>query len=280
MRRFHRRRRHGVAVPADPATASAPVTATDAAAGDVRQRVQAFLARAGVASRRASERLVASGRVAVNGQVVTAPGSMVTSGDQVTVDGRLVDAARMPISLALHKPSGYLCSNADPRGRRLARELLPEADGHLFHVGRLDLASSGLILFTNDGQLAMRATHPTFGVEKEYEVTSDRRVPRVMLERYRAGCRIKGITYTLAGYRQCSAHRVRLILTEGRNREIRRVFRHFGVPVRNLVRLRVGPVALTGLAPGRWRALTADEVAWFLGRVRREPARPADAVRR
>ena len=186
----------------------------------------------------------------------------------------------MPVSLALHKPVGYLCSNADPRGRRLARELLPEAPGHLYHVGRLDLASSGLILFTNDGQLAIRAAHPAFGVEKEYEVTSDRRVSRRMLEQYRAGCRIAGVTYTLAGYRQCPDNRVRLTLTEGRNREIRRVFSHFGLPVRSLVRLRVGPVALTGLAPGCWRALTAREVAWFLNRVRREPGGPTDAVRR
>ena len=265
----------------DPAPASSRIPVADSdAAGEAWQRVQVFLARAGVASRRASERLVAGGRVAVNGEVVTAPGCRVTPGDRVTVAGRLVDAPRAQISLALHKPVGYLCSNADPRGRRLARDLLPETAGHLFHVGRLDLASSGLILFTNDGQLAVRATHPRFGVEKEYEVTSDRRVPHAMLERYRAGCRIAGVTYTLADYRHCPGNRVRLTLTEGRNREIRRVFSHFGLPVRSLVRLRVGPVAVTGLASGCWRALTAGEVGWFLRRFPQEPGRTTIAPRR
>ena len=260
----------------DAALASSRISAV--AAGDARQRIQVFLARAGVASRRASERLIAGGRVAVNGEVVTAPGGRVTAGDRVTVDGRLVDAARPRIYYALHKPVGYLCSNADPRGRWLARDLLPEAAGHLFHVGRLDLASSGLILFTNDGQLAMRATHPRFGVEKEYEVTSDRLIPQAMLEQYREGCRIGGVVYTLADYRQCRGNRVRLTLTEGRNREIRRVFGHFRLPVRSLVRLRVGPVALAGLAPSDWRALTVGEVAWFLRRSAREPRGPMAAA--
>jgi 23S rRNA pseudouridine2605 synthase len=155
--------------------------------GPCRERLHAFLARAGVASRRAGERLIGAGRVAVNGRHVTTQGNTVGPGDRVTLDGREVAVTAASVSVALHKPAGYLCSNHDPGNRPLARALLPAAAGRLFHVGRLDLASSGLILFTNNGQLAVRATHPRFGVEKEYEVFTDRGVPISVLEQYRAG---------------------------------------------------------------------------------------------
>lgn len=246
----------------------------DAAAGGRRrgeERLQVFLARAGVASRRAGERLIGAGRVTVNGTPVVTPGSRVGPADRVMVDGREVAAAVAPRYLALHKPSGYLCSNHDPGRRPLARALLPATAGRLFHVGRLDLASAGLILYTNDGQLAVRAAHPRFGVEKEYDVVTDRRVPVSVLEEYRAGCRIAGVTYRLAGYRRYPAARVALILAEGRNREIRRVLGNAGLEVRRLTRVRVGPVTLRGLAPGAWRPLTGREVAWFLDRRPRRP---------
>ena len=236
-----------------------------------RERLQAFLARSGVASRRAGERLIEAGRVTVNGQLVVAQGSKVGPGDRVAVDGREVSATFEPVHLALHKPPGYLCSNHDPANRPLARSLLPVAAGRLFHVGRLDLASQGLILFTNDGQLAVRATHPRFGVEKEYDVLADRSVPMTVLEEFRAGCRIGGVTYRLSSYRPGPGNRVTLTLAEGRNREIRRVLENAGLEVRRLTRVRVGPVTLGGLAPGAWRRLTRREVAWFLGR---RPHRP------
>ena len=236
------------------------------------QRLQAFLARAGVASRRASERLIASGRIAVNGEPVTVQGRTVAPDDRVTVDGRVVTPARHDRYFALHKPAGYLCSNADQRGRRLARELLPATAGRLFHVGRLDLASSGLILYTSDGQFAVRVTHPKYQVEKEYEVTTDRPVPADVLDRYREGCRIDGITYTLAGYRRTGEQRVALTLTEGRNREIRRVLAHAGLVVRRLVRTRIGTLTLDAIPTGSWRRLSGREVEWFL--ARRPHARP------
>ena len=245
---------------------AAPARRSRDPAVDAPQRLQVFLARAGVASRRASERLIARGRVAVNGELVTAQGRTVAPGDCVTLDGRVVVFERRQVYFALHKPVGYLCSNADPRGRRLARQLLPPAAGRTFHVGRLDLASSGLILFTNDGQFTIRVTHPRYGVEKEYEVTTDRPVPTAALERYRTGWRIDGTTYTLAGYRRHAGNRVALTLTEGRNREIRRVLGYAGIPVRKLVRLRIGPVVLDGLPVGCWRPLNGREVAWFLAR--------------
>ena len=234
--------------------------------GGVPLRLQVFLARAGVASRRACEQLIASGRVAVNGELVTVQGCTVAPGDRVTVNGSVVTPTSREAYFALHKPAGYLCTNADPRGRRLARDLLPADAGRLFHVGRLDLASSGLILFCNDGQLAVRVTHPRYGVEKEYEVATARPVPTAVLERYRSGWSIGGTTYTLAGYRRCAGNRVTLVLTEGRNREIRRVLAHAGVPVRRLVRVRIGPVTLDGIASGAWRPLHPREVAWFLAR--------------
>jgi len=250
------------------------------AEGVRRERLQVFLARSGVASRRAGERLIEAGRVTVNDQLVVAMGSKVGPGDRVAVDGRQITAAVEPVHLALHKPPGYLCTNHDPANRLLARSLLPAAAGRLFHVGRLDLASQGLILFTNDGQLAVRATHPRFGVEKEYDVLTDRRVPVAVLEEYRAGCRIDGITYHLSGYRLGAGNRVTLILAEGRNREIRRVLGKAGLEVLRLTRVRVGPVSLHGLAAGAWRRLTAPEVAWFRGRraCRRDPAATSAAV--
>ena len=240
-----------------------------------RERLQVFLARSGVASRRAVERLIEAGRVTVNGQLVVTHGSKVGPGDRVAVDGRDIAATIEQVYLALHKPPGYLCANHDPANRPLARSLLPAAAGRLFHVGRLDLASQGLILFTNDGQLAVRATHPRFGVEKEYHVLTDRRVPVAVLEEYRAGCRIGGVTYRLSSYRLGPGARVTLTLAEGRNREIRRVLGKAGLEVRRLTRVRVGPVPLHGLAPGGWRRLTRREVEWFL---RLRPRRPDSAA--
>lgn len=250
---------------------AAPATRSGDSSAAAAQRLQVYLARAGVASRRASERLIASGRVAVNGERATIPGRTVAPGDRVTLDGSVVAAERRAAYFALHKPAGYLCSNADPLGRRLAIELLPPADGRIFHVGRLDMASSGLILFTNDGQLAVRVTHPRYVVEKQYEVTTDRRVPDAVLERYADGWRIGGITYTLAGWRRQGGRRVALTLTEGRNREIRRVLGHAGLVVCRLVRVRIGPLTLDGIPPGSWRRLKESEVAWFLARQPRLP---------
>lgn len=238
---------------------------------DAPQRLQVFLARAGVASRRASERLIESGRVAVNGELVTVQGRTVAAGDRVTLDGRVVAAVPPAVSFALHKPAGYLCSSVDPRGRRLARELLPADAGRVFHVGRLDMASSGLILFSNDGQLAVRVTHPRYGVEKEYEVTTDRSVPTDVLERYRTGWRLDGTTYTLAGWRRSAGTRVVLTLTEGRNREIRRVLGHAGLQVYRLARVRIGPITLDAIPAGAWRRLNEREVAWFRARRPRVP---------
>jgi 23S rRNA pseudouridine2605 synthase len=245
---------------------AAPAGSNGGSSTGARQRLQVFLARAGVASRRASERLIASGRVAVNGEPVTVQGLTVAPDDRVTLDGRVVTVERRDRYFALHKPAGYLCSNADQRGRHLARELLPADAGRLFHVGRLDLASSGLILFTSDGQFAVRVTHPRYQVEKEYEVTTDLPVPASVLEQYRAGCRIDGITYTLAGYRRTGIQRVALTLTEGRNREIRRVLGHAGIEIRRLVRVRIGPLTLDAMPSATWRHLSEHEVAWFLAR--------------
>ena len=245
--------------------------------GGRRERLQVFLARSGVASRRAGERLIEAGRVSVNGRLVVTRGSKVGPGDLVAVDGREVAATGAPVYLALYKPPGYLCANHDPAHRPLARDLLPAAAGRLFHVGRLDLASEGLILYSNDGQLAMRATHPRFGVEKEYQVITDRSVPVEVLEEYRSGCRIGAVTYRLSSYRLGPGPRVTLTLAEGRNREIRRVLGKAGLEVRRLTRVRVGPVTLHGLSRGGWRRLTRREVAWFLSRRPRRPdpvARP------
>ena len=235
------------------------------------------MARAGVASRRECERLIRDGRVAVNGKPITAMGVQVGDGDTVTVDGHdlpappAISGARY---LALNKPPGYLCANSGGRGRPLALELLPAppATPRLFHVGRLDLWSQGLILYTSDGDFALRASHPRYGVEKEYLVVADH-IDEAHLRRH-AGPHPPG-GLALAAYQLLSDRRVLVTLTEGRNREVRRIFSGGGMRVETLERRRVGPVRLGRLASGHWRDLSENEVQWFL--ARRAVAVPAGA---
>jgi len=228
-------------------------------------RLQVYLARAGVASRRGSERLIGAGRVAVNGERVTEQGVQVVPGrDRVSVDGREVEPD--PVAwIALHKPADVLTERGDRFGRRTVYDLLPERFATLFHVGRLDLDSEGLLLLTNEGQLAHRLMHPRFGVTKEYRVTvqgcmtagTARALEKgVMLEDGRA--RALEAAIVSAGRQRTT---LRLVLREGRKREVRRMCEAVGHPVTRLVRTRFGPVQLGRLPPGQWRELGAADRA-------------------
>ena len=223
-------------------------------------RLQKYLAQAGVSSRRGAEALIADGRVTVNGQLITAPGTFVDpAADEVRVDGRPV-RSRPTEWVALHKPPGYVSTRHDPQGRHTLYELLPPDLSHLFSVGRLDADSEGLILLTNDGDAAHRLLHPRYQVEREYEADVAGRPDSGVLARLLAGVELEDGSARAERATLLGAHRIRLTLREGRKREVRRMLAALGHPVRRLRRTRYGPVALGSLAPGHWRRLDPHEL--------------------
>lgn len=228
-------------------------------------RLQAFLAHCGVASRRASEKIILDGRVSVNGQVVTELGTKVTSDDKVLVDGKPVKLEENKRYVLLNKPAGYVCSNSDEQGRDSAIDLLKEYySERLYNVGRLDMFSSGLIIFTNDGDFAARLSHPSSELEKEYIVDSSLPLPRNLAEEFMHGVRIDGVFYKCKFAKELNSHRMQIVLIEGKNREIRRVFESRNVAIKRLVRVRIGNVEMNKLAPGAHRDLTQEEVKGLL----------------
>jgi 23S rRNA pseudouridine2605 synthase len=230
-------------------------------------RLHVYMARCGVASRRKCEEIISQRRVSVNGSVVTRQGVLVGPDDAVTLDGRRIYPVRHLVYLVLHKPQGFLCSNHDPEGRSLAIDLIkPIYQQRLFHVGRLDYLSSGLILFTNDGEFARTVSHPSTRIEKEYLVETKKPVDREFLEAYKRGIVIEGERYRLKEYELVSPHTVRLVLEEGKNREIRNVFTNRNIAVKRVHRVRIGCITIKGLPPARFRQLTDREVKWFLDR--------------
>jgi 23S rRNA pseudouridine2605 synthase len=225
-------------------------------------RLQVYLARAGVASRRASEKLITAGRVSVNGVAVTEMGTKALPGDDVRVDGKpaLPETARHYI--ALNKPSFYLCSAGDTENRPLACDLLPpEIRERLFSIGRLDYRSCGLLLFTNDGALAAKLGHPSSEIEKEYIIEASGTIENAVMDSFLAGIKIESVLYRAREVERVGRKALRVVLIEGKNREIRRVFSHFHLHPVSLRRIRIGPVRLGPLAEGRTRALTAEELA-------------------
>jgi 23S rRNA pseudouridine2605 synthase len=227
-------------------------------------RLQKLLARAGLASRRGAEDLIRAGRVRVNGNVVTVLGTTVDPAhDDVQVDGRRVRVAE-PVWIALYKPAGHVTTRRDPQGRPTVYDLLPPRLRRLFHVGRLDVASEGLLLLTNDGDAANRLLHPRYEVERVYEVEVAGSVDTTARSRLLQGVPLgDGIARAIDVRRLTPVargrDRLRITLTEGRNREVRRMFAALGYDVRRLRRVRYGPVRLARLAPGTWRPLTARE---------------------
>jgi 23S rRNA pseudouridine2605 synthase len=226
-------------------------------------RLNKALAAAGLGSRRAVEDLVRDGRVAVNGQTVTDLGRRVDPhSDRLEVDGSRVVLDERQRYWLLNKPAGVVTTAADPQGRTTVLDLVP-GEPRVFPVGRLDADTEGLLLLTTDGDLTHRLTHPSFGVPKRYlaEVAD---LPRGVVGRLLRGVEledgparaVKARVVAAAGRRQM----IEVVMVEGRNREVRRLLEAAGAPVRRLVRTGIGPLRLTGLAPGSHRALRKDEV--------------------
>ncbi len=228
-------------------------------------RLQQVLARAGVSSRRDAEDLIIAGRVQVDGVTVRELGTRTDPvRQQITVDGRPINVTTVVRYFALNKPRGYLSTVEDPFGRPTVMELVPPAPG-LFPVGRLDEESEGLLLFTTDGDWAQRVTHPKFGCSKEYNVEVHGTPSRETMETLRApleigpGDRSSGAEVDVIATTGRNT-RLRIILHEGRNRQIRRMCEAVGLRVVSLVRVRVGSVRLGSLPVGKWRMLAANEI--------------------
>jgi 23S rRNA pseudouridine2605 synthase len=227
-------------------------------------RLQKFLADAGVASRRAAEQIILEGRVAINGHVIRLLGTKVDPvHDKITLDGRPVQAKKK-IYLALNKPVKCVCSHNDELGRPTIYELLPREWQMVNSVGRLDFNSEGLIFLTNDGEFALRLTHPRYGVRKKYITTVEGEVTREMLQRFTQGIftggeKLKALSaHIVSGGRTRSV--VEMELGEGKNREVRRLFESQNLTVKKLQRTQIGKIKLGELKPGKWRILTPAEI--------------------
>lgn len=228
-------------------------------------RLQKYLAHAGVASRRACEELILRGKVRVNGRVVRELGTSVNQGDRVDVSGAPVLLQTEQTYLVLHKPAGVMTTMHDPRGRRTVADLLPKGLPRVVPVGRLDYDTSGVLLLTNDGELANVLAHPRFGVEKTYRAVVTGRLLPEQVRQLQTGVRLEEFKAAGVALRVVAVRRensvVDLTIHEGKNRQVRRMFEAVGHPVLALARLRFGPVRLGDLAPGQARPVTPRERA-------------------
>jgi len=222
------------------------------------ERLQKVLARSGIASRRASEDLIEAGRVSINGKLATL-GDKAGESDRIELDG--IPVLRDPdlVHYLLHKPRDVVSTAQDPEGRETVVDLVP-ADTRVFPIGRLDADSEGLIVLTNDGDLTQRLTHPSFGVPKEYLAHVEGMPSRSALRRLREGIELEDGLTAPAEVSMPHDGLLRLVIHEGRNRQVRRMCAAIGHPVLRLVRVRIGPITDPSLAAGEWRDLSRKEI--------------------
>jgi 23S rRNA pseudouridine2605 synthase len=224
-------------------------------------RLAKYLAHAGVASRRAAEKLIGDGRVTVDGKTVTDPARAVDADSRVSVDGYPLEGAEPRVVYAVNKPVGVVSTARDTHGRTTVLELVPDRGLRLYPVGRLDADSSGLILLTNDGELANRLTHPSFEVPKTYRaMLGGGTVGAAALEALRRGVALDGSPTAPARVRRLRGNLIELTIHEGRNRQVRRMCEAVGHPVLELERIAFGPLRLGGLRSGAHRRLRSSEV--------------------
>ncbi|MEI6492694.1 MAG: pseudouridine synthase [Verrucomicrobiota bacterium] len=222
-------------------------------------RLNRFLAAAGLGSRRSCEDLIATGAVVINGSRVEKLATVVADGDDVRVHGRIIRVAR-PVYVLFHKPRGFVVTKSDERGRRTIYDLLPPEYSTLFHVGRLDKDSEGLLLLTNDGDLAQKLTHPSHGIEKEYEVTLDKSFDPAHSAKMIRGIFIEGGRARFERVYILGPGRVRVVLRQGIKRQIRLMFYDMGYEVERLKRTRIGMIGDQGIPPGHFRLLAPHEL--------------------
>jgi 23S rRNA pseudouridine2605 synthase len=234
--------------------------AESVAIGDA-MRLNRFLAAAGIGSRRQCDQLIATGRVTINGERCTDFSTQPEVRDHVKVDGKLVPRKLSGLHIILHKPAGFVSTRSDPHARNIIFDLLPAKFPRLFNVGRLDAQTEGLLLLTNDGDLAQRLTHPRYEIEKEYEVILDRPWDSALTPKLMRGIFLDGKNAEIARLHSMTPTRLRVVLRQGINRQIRRTFETVGYRVKHLVRTRMGNLCLGDLPCGHWRALTKFEVA-------------------
>ena len=232
-------------------------------------RINKFLAEKGIASRRHADEMISAGRVKINGQVASL-GASVEEGDEVMVDDALLSTEETKLEYyIMNKPKGVVCTVADDRGRKTVMDLLPDGVGRIFPVGRLDYATEGLLILTNDGDLAFRLTHPTAEVPKTYMARIEGTLTEKDLNPIRSGVELDGVLT-----KKCKAHivetnkaytKVHVTITEGRNRQVRRMFEAIGKNVEFLKRVSIGQLKLKGLDRGQIRPLNEMEIAYLKG---------------
>ncbi len=232
----------------------------------MEERLQKLMAQANLGSRRENEKTIQAGLVKVNGRVARLGDKADPDKDKIEVDGRLLKFARKrEVYIALNKPKGVISSLDDEldQGRRTVRDLI-NLPGHLYPVGRLDKQSTGLMLMTNDGDLAHKLTHPRYGHEKTYYVTIDGKIGPEQLQQWRQGVILDGEKTAPAKVKvinqELSFTQLEIVMREGKKRQIRRVANILGFEVRHLIRIKIGPLALGDLKPGKWRHLTPGEL--------------------
>jgi 23S rRNA pseudouridine2605 synthase len=236
------------------------------------ERLQKVLALRGWGSRRVCEEMIAAGRVTVNGEVAVLGRRVDAENDLVAVDGVPIGIRPELVYYLLNKPAGIITTASDPQRRPTVISLVP-TEPRVFSVGRLDADTEGLLLLTNDGELANRVAHPSRGVEKEYLAHVQGNVPAGVLRRLRDGVELEDGIASPARVSQLSPGVLRITIHEGRNRQIRRMLEAVGHPVQRLVRVRIGPLRDASLAPGEWRHLTTDEVRQLVEAVAGSPRR-------
>jgi 23S rRNA pseudouridine2605 synthase len=237
----------------------AEIAGGGAGTGETGERLQKVLAKSGLGSRRSCEQMIVEGRVRVNGAPARLGQRADSAHDHIEVDGIPLPVREGLAYYLLNKPVGVVCSAADPQGRQTVLDLLPESP-RVFPVGRLDITSEGLLVVTNDGELAFQLTHPSFGVMKEYVVEVDGKFSKDAVGQLRRGVQLDDGLTAPAKVSQLAPNSARISIHEGRNRQVRRMCEAVGNPVRRLVRTRIGPLSDPALGPGEWRDLSVREV--------------------
>jgi len=233
-------------------------------------RLNRFLASAGLGSRRSVEELILGGRVRVNGQIVTNLATQVEPGDAVKVGSKLI-RTEDHLYAVFHKPKKVVCTTSDEKDRPTIFEYFPRNWPRVFHVGRLDMNSEGLLIVTNDGDLAHALAHPRYKVEKEYEVDLDRALSPEHREKLLRGVTVEGGRAKAERIEQLAPNQIRMVLTQGINRQVHKMMWRVGeYDVKRLIRTRIGPILIRDLPPGRWRLINKLELAglWEAARGR------------